>query len=497
MRQRFTPRASRRVRLLSLLAAPVVAGLAITLAVTAMPGAQAAAAGSLAAAAEAKGRYFGTALSNSHVSETAYANLAATQFDMVTPENEMKWDTVEASRGSFNFGPGDAIVSFAQAHGQRVRGHNLVWHSQLPGWVSSLPTNQVQAAMENHITQEATHYKGKVYAWDVVNEPFDDSGNLRTDIFYQAMGSGYIADALRTARAADPNAKLYLNDYNIEGQGAKSDAMYNLASSLKSQGVPLDGIGFETHLDIQYGFPTNMQANMQRFANLGLDVAITEADVRMTLPEDSGKDATQSQYYTNVVNACLQVARCVGITVWGVTDKYSWVPGTFSGEGAALLYDSNYNAKPVRTTVYNALGGSAVSPPPTLSTPTTAPPTTAPPTTQPPTTAPPTTGAPGGCRVTDSIQSWGGGMVSNLTITSSTAVNGWSLVFTLPSGQTITSGWNATYSPSSGQVTAKNMSYNAAIPAGGSTSIGFQATQTGNAAAPSSFTLNGQACTIG
>jgi poly(hydroxyalkanoate) depolymerase family esterase len=135
--------------------------------------------------------------------------------------------------------------------------------------------------------------------------------------------------------------------------------------------------------------------------------------------------------------------------------------------------------------------------PPTTQPPTTQPPTTQPPTTRPPTTAPPTTGAPGGCHVTDSIQAWSGGLVSNITISSSTAVNGWSLVFTLPSGQTITSGWNATYSPSSGQVTAKNMSYNAAIPAGGSTSIGFQANQTGNAAAPSSFTLNGQACTIG
>src|SRR5581483_12071990 len=124
-------------------------------------------------------------------------------------------------------------------------------------------------------------------------EPFNDDGSYRQDVFYNAFGGGqaYIADALRTARAADPNAKLYLNDYNIEGQGAKADAMFTLASALKQQGVPLDGIGFETHLDIQYGFPTNMQANMQRFANLGLDVAVTELDVRMTLPEDSGKDA--------------------------------------------------------------------------------------------------------------------------------------------------------------------------------------------------------------
>ena len=166
---------------------------------------------------------------------------------MVTPGNEMKWDTTEPSNGSYNFGPGDQIVSWAQSHNDRVRGHNLVWHSQLPGWVNSLPPNQVQGAMEAHITTEATHYKGKVYSWDVVNEPFNEDGSLRQDAFYNAMGIGYIADAIRTAHAADPNAKLYLNDYNIEGQNAKSNGMYNLAKSLLAQGVPLNGIGLESH----------------------------------------------------------------------------------------------------------------------------------------------------------------------------------------------------------------------------------------------------------
>ena len=128
-----------------------------------------------------------------------------------------------------------------------MRCHNLVWQSQLPSWVSSLPASQVQAAMEAHITTEATHYKGECYAWDVVNEPFNSDGSFVADPFYNAMGSGYIADALRTAHAADPNAKLYLNDYSIEGENAKSNAMYSLAQSLLAQGVPLNGIGFESH----------------------------------------------------------------------------------------------------------------------------------------------------------------------------------------------------------------------------------------------------------
>jgi endo-1,4-beta-xylanase len=309
--------------------------------------------------AQAQGRYFGSAANEGHFSDSSYSSILGSQFGAVTPENSMKWDTVEPSQGQFNFGPGDQVVSFAQQHDQIVRGHNLVWHSQLPSWVSSLPTSQVKAAMDNHITQEVSHYKGEIYAWDVVNEPFNDDGSYRSDVFSQAMGNeGYIAEALRTAHAADPNAKLYLNDYNIEGSGAKADAMYQLASDLKAQGVPLDGIGFETHLAIQYGFPSGMEANLQRFANLGLDVAITELDVRMTLPDDSTKDATQSSYYSQVVGACLAVSRCVGITVWGFTDKYSWVPDTFSGQGAACLWDENYQTKPDYDAVVAALGGS-------------------------------------------------------------------------------------------------------------------------------------------
>src|SRR5581483_10275400 len=213
--------------------------------------------------AEAKGRYFGTALTQGNLSNSTLTNLAAAQFDMVTPGNEMKWDTTEPSNGTFNFGPGDQIVAFAKAHSMRVRGHNLVWNSQLPSWVSSLPLTQVQSAMETHITTEVTHYKSQVYSWDVVNEPFNDDGTFRSDVFYQAMRQGYIADALRTAHAADPNAKLYLNDYNIEGENAKSNAMYSLAQSLLAQGVPLNGIGLESHF-ILGQVPSDMEANMQR-----------------------------------------------------------------------------------------------------------------------------------------------------------------------------------------------------------------------------------------
>jgi endo-1,4-beta-xylanase len=304
------------------------------------------------------GRYFGSDMTGNLLSQSTVTQLQSQQFDMVTPGNEMKWDTTEPSNGTFNFSPGDQIVAYAKANGEQVRCHNLVWQSQLPSWVSSLPSSQVQAAMETHITTEATHYKGECYAWDVVNEPFNSDGSFVADAFYNAMGSGYIADALRTAHAADPNAKLYLNDYNIEGENAKSNAMYSLAQSLLAQGVPLNGIGFESHF-ILGQVPSDMEANMQRFASLGLDVAVTELDDRITLPATSANLAQQATDFANVVKDCLGVSRCVGVTQWAVGDADSWVPGTFSGQGAATMFDQNYNPKPAFTAVQQALSGSS------------------------------------------------------------------------------------------------------------------------------------------
>jgi endo-1,4-beta-xylanase len=302
----------------------------------------------------AGGRYFGSDMTGNLLSQSTVTQLQSQQFNMVTPGNEMKWDTTEPSNGTFNFAPGDQIVSYAQANSERVRCHNLVWDSQLPSWVSSLPLSQVQSAMETHITTEATHYKGECYAWDVVNEPFNSDGSFKQDVFFNAMGSGYIADALRTAHAADPNAKLYLNDFNIEGQNAKSNAMFSLAQSLLAQGVPLNGIGFESHFVLGQ-VPSDMQANMQRFANLGLDVAVTELDDRITLPASSANLQQQATEFSEVVQDCLNVSRCVGVTQWAVGDADSWVPGTFAGQGAATMFDQNYNPKPAFTSVQNTL----------------------------------------------------------------------------------------------------------------------------------------------
>jgi endo-1,4-beta-xylanase len=264
---------------------------------------------------------------------------------MVTPENEMKWDTTERSRGSFNFGPADQIVSHATAHGQRVRGHTLVWHSQLPGWVSGITdANTLRTVMNNHITTEMSHFKGKIYAWDVVNEAFADggSGQHRSSVFQNVLGNGFIEEAFRTARSADPAAKLCYNDYSIENwTDAKTQGVYRMVRDFKARGVPIDCVGFQSHFGAG-GPPASFQTTLANFAALGVDVQITELDIAQA----------PTTAYANTVRACMNVARCKGITVWGIRDSDSWR----SGENP-LLFDRNGNKKPAYQAALSALGG--------------------------------------------------------------------------------------------------------------------------------------------
>ncbi|HXM57065.1 MAG TPA: endo-1,4-beta-xylanase [Candidatus Dormibacteraeota bacterium] len=382
-----------------LLAAGAVGLLLIGLAASLRPH-PAAAADPLRALATAKGLQMGTAVQASALANDAkYSAGVSREFNSVTPENEMKWDATEPSQGQFNFGNADAIVNFATANNETVRGHNLVWHSQLPSWVtnSGFTAAQVKQVMLNHIAGVAGHFKGKVISWDVVNEPFNEDGSFRSDVFSQAMGTtgttGYIATALTAAHQADPAAKLYLNDFNIEGVNTKSTAMLNLMTSLKQAGVPIDGVGLESHF-IEGGNPS-IQSNIQRFVNAGFSVWITELDDRFTsLPPSTAGLDQQATEYANVVKACLAVTGCVGITVWEYTDKYSWVPGAFSGQGAADIFDQNIDPKPAYTAMVNAFGGTVTSPTPTPTATPTATPTPTPTSTPTPTPTPTATPTP-------------------------------------------------------------------------------------------------------
>ncbi|MFF0790296.1 endo-1,4-beta-xylanase [Streptomyces spiralis] len=313
----------------------------------------------LADLAHRHGRYFGSATDNPELTDSAYTKILGSEFDMITPGNGMKWENTEPQQGVFDWSKGDEIVKLARANHQKVRAHTLVWHSQLPAWLTSREWSpaELRAVLKKHITTEVRHYRGEVYSWDVVNEAFNEDGTYRDTIWYKTLGPGYIADALRWAHEADPHAKLYLNDYNIEAVGPKSDAYYNLVKQLKAEHVPLDGVGFQTHLALQYGYPATIEDNLRRFSRLGLDTALTEVDVRMQLPATDDKLAEQATWYADLTRACLAVRRCVGVTIWDFTDKYSWIPGVFAGEGAALPWDEQLRPKPAYQALRDALGG--------------------------------------------------------------------------------------------------------------------------------------------
>ncbi|MFC4015215.1 endo-1,4-beta-xylanase [Nonomuraea purpurea] len=321
--------------------------LAVFTALTA-PAPAEAAASTLGAAAAQSGRYFGAAIAAGKLGVSAYTTIAGREFNMVTAENEMKIDATEPNRGQFNFTNADRIYNWAVQNGKRVRGHTLAWHSQQPGWMQSLSGSTLRQAMINHINGVMAHYKGKIYAWDVVNEAFaDGNSGGRRDSNLQRTGNDWIEAAFRTARTADPAAKLCYNDYNIENwTWAKTQGVYNMVRDFKQRGVPIDCVGFQSHFNSGSPYNSNFRTTLQSFAALGVDVAITELDIQ-------GASATT---YANVTKDCLAVPRCVGITVWGVRDSDSWRPGD-----TPLLFDGNGNKKPAYTSVLNALNAGSPS----------------------------------------------------------------------------------------------------------------------------------------
>ncbi|MFD9192357.1 non-reducing end alpha-L-arabinofuranosidase family hydrolase [Streptomyces phaeochromogenes] len=339
----------RRASALGLLAAVVMVVPGTATAAPESPDSPEVKASTLGAQAAQTGRYFGTAVAAGKLGDGTYSTILDREFNSVTPENEMKWDATERTRGSFTFGPADQIVNRATARGQRVRGHTLVWHSQLPGWVSGITdANTLRGVMNNHITTVMNHYKGRIHSWDVVNEAFADGtgGQHRPSVFQNLLGDGFIEQAFRTARSADPAAKLCYNDYNIENwTAAKTQGVYRMVRDFKARGVPIDCVGFQAHFGTG-GPPANFQTTLANFAALGVDVQITELDIAQA----------PTAAYANTVRACMNVSRCTGITVWGIRDSDSWRAGE-----NPLLFDRSGNKKSAFQSALTALGGTAAT----------------------------------------------------------------------------------------------------------------------------------------
>ena len=282
---------------------------------------------------------------------SAASQLLAREFNMIVPEVAMKWEIIHPEPERYDFSRGDALVTFARQQGMAVRGHVLVWDLQMPAWVTNgqFTRQEWMNILCTHIKSVVGHYRGQVYGWDVVNEAVNQEGTLRNTFWMNKLGPEHIAMAFQWAREADPNAKLFYNDNGGEGLNSKSQAIYALLQGLLQSGVPIDGVGMQMHTWLGGAPPTSeLSANMQRLAELGLEIHITEMDVRVqySTADDSTKLAEQADTYREVLSVCLSVRNCKAFLTWGLTDRYSWIPGYTGKPDAPLLFDKNGLPKP-------------------------------------------------------------------------------------------------------------------------------------------------------
>ncbi|MBO0842313.1 MAG: endo-1,4-beta-xylanase [Nocardioides sp.] len=330
---------------------------------------------SLRAYGDKVGLKIGNAINPTIIGDKDLSTIAADQYSVVTPENEMKWEKVEPTRGTYDWSGGDQVVAFAQAHGQKVRGHVLLWHSQVPAWLTNgvndgtISNDELRGIVKKHVTDEVTHYKGKIWQWDVANEFFTDSNPSTinaSDFWVQHLGAGIIGDVFRWAHAADPNALLFYNDYNDmgeDGNNAKFNAILAWAKDQRAHGVPIQGIGMQGHLDTRYGFSgARARADLQAVTDAGFKTAITEADVRTftdapatQVPTNNLEYFAQPYEFSQELQACLSVKGCISFSIWGIDDAHSWIPGVWSNEGYALIYDVNHQPKEAYTTLQTDL----------------------------------------------------------------------------------------------------------------------------------------------
>jgi endo-1,4-beta-xylanase len=313
-----------------------------------------------------------------------HAALLRQHFNSVTPENEMKFESLQGTEGRFTYDAADRIVAFAQQNAMKIRGHALVWHTQNPAWLfangsgGSVSRETLLTRMRTHIANVVQHFKGKVYAWDVVNEAVMEDGSYRDgdeeegkqSPWYEILGESYIAEAFRAAHEADPDAKLFYNDfYNYIP--AKRDGIYNMLSELIEAGVPVHGVGLQAHLNIEpsnnpsnqayHQHVENMEDAIELYASLGLEVQVTELDVSLYIP---GVTYTAETFYTEATftdeieakqaeryRAFFEMFRrhadkLTGVTFWGIADDNTWLSEFSSGrKDFPLLFDGSHAKK--------------------------------------------------------------------------------------------------------------------------------------------------------
>lgn len=276
-----------------------------------------------------------------------YADTAAAEFNMLSTENSMKMGYINPERGVYRWEGGDREIEFARENNMVVHGHPLIWYTVLPPWILQSEVGERESIMNTFIDDVVSRYADDVAIWDVVNEALEEDGSFRNSVWFEAMGEDYIDQAFFRARENDADATLLYNDFNVAYAGPKSDGMYTLLSRMLADGVPVDGVGFQMHLASSFDRFDEVAANFQRFADLGLDVYITELDVVM---EPGGTEDEQAAVFADAVAICLAQPACKAAQIWGFTDRYTWLNGR-----DPLVLDRDYQPKPAYGALQNVL----------------------------------------------------------------------------------------------------------------------------------------------
>ncbi|ONK16241.1 endo-1,4-beta-xylanase [Streptomyces sp. MP131-18] len=413
-------------------------------------------------------------------------DLLVKHYESLTTGNALKWDATEPVEGDFRFTDADPIVDFATEHGMAVRGHTLVWHNQTPEWVftdaaggpmTPTPENKelLLDRLEAHIRAVVGRYGDRIQVWDVVNEVIDESqpDGLRRSSWYEIAGLDYIRTAFRVAHDVAPDARLFINDYNTNVP-AKRDALLDLVSQLRAEGVPVHGVGHQMHINVEWPSVAEAEAMLQTFVPLGVEQQITEMDLSIYTNADESFPAppeerllAQAEQYRAMFQLFGRYAdEVTSVTLWGVQDGDTWLD--VGRKDAPLLFDAEFRAKSAFWAVVDPDW--------------------------------PNGPEPAGCVVEYRVvREWPGGFEGRATVTNTSAepVDGWSLAWTFAQGQRLNQWWNGTASQSGGAVTVASAEWNGRLAAGGSATFGFLGTWAGANPSPVSFTLNGSSCAAG
>ena len=320
-----------------------------------------AAATTLRAAAQARDFLIGAAVYPKWLrEEPIYSETIAREYNILTPETPVRFRELRPSRERFDFADADMLVDFAIANRMKIRGESLVWGGRLSQWLTDgkFSPADISAILKEHVQTVVRRYRGRWYAWDVINGVFDENGKMYQNFWWKALGDSYIEQTFTWAREADPQVKLFLHDYSQEPLGKKSDALHDLIRDLKSRGIPIDGSGMNfSWLLTQPPRMQDVAANMKRLAALGLEIHITEFEVSIPLPATEQNLQKQADLYRENLTACLTIAACKSFTTWGFSDKHAYAPSRWPGRGAgaAMPFDAAYRPKPAYRSMLEAL----------------------------------------------------------------------------------------------------------------------------------------------